>query len=132
MDIKLVNQPPNSPDTNINDLAFFRSISCLQHKIGAGTNKGTLIASVNQAFDQYEWRKLRNSWLTLQCCYTSIIESYGSNHYKIEHMNKAKLEREGKLPSAIVVTDWASQFYPESDNEMEDDTDDSFSLITQP
>lgn len=29
-DIRLVNQPPNSPDTNILDLGFFNSIQSLQ------------------------------------------------------------------------------------------------------
>ena len=112
LDLVLVNQPPNSPDTNINDLAFFRSIASLQHKIGAGTNKGTLIGSVYEAYEQYHWKKLRNSWLTLQCCYNSIIESYGGNDYKLTHMNKEKLEREGQLPTSIIVSEWSGQFYP--------------------
>ena len=110
LNISLINQPPNSPDTNINDLAFFVSIQSLQHKIGAGTNKGTLIASVNQAFEQYPWQKLRDSFLTLQTCLNSIIEHHGGNDYKIQHMSKARLEKEGRLPSTLEVTDAFHQF----------------------
>jgi hypothetical protein len=41
--IQLYNQPPNSPDTNINDLAFFASIQSLQHKICNGATKDSLV-----------------------------------------------------------------------------------------
>ena len=50
LDVKLYGQPANSPDTNINDLAFFASIQALQHQIGSGNKVGTLIDLVNQAF----------------------------------------------------------------------------------
>ena len=114
--LTLINQPPNSPDTNINDLAFFVCIQNLQHKIGAGTNKGTLIASVKEAFRRYPWQKLRNSFLTLQCCLNCIIETHGDNNYKIPHINKAKLEREGWFPSAVGVTPAAAQFMEDTDD----------------
>lgn len=39
--VQIYNQPPNSPDTNINDLAFFVSIQSLQHKLGSGTSLET-------------------------------------------------------------------------------------------
>ena len=136
LNIKLVNQPPNSPDTNINDLAFFASIQSLQHKIGAGSNKGTLIASVNDAFAMYPWKNLRNSWLTLQCCFNSIIEHHGDNCYKIKHMSKERLEKAGSLPVSILVTEHAGQFYEEDANDLEMEVEDEFeeelSLVTQP
>ncbi len=110
LDVEMYNQPPNSPDTNVNDLAFFVSLQSLQHKIGAGNNKATLIKSVYYAFEQYPWQKLRDAFLTLQCCLNEIIETHGDNNYKIPHMNKAKLEREGLLPSTIRVTEAAEQF----------------------
>ncbi len=113
LDIKLVNQPPNSPDTNINDLAFFVSIQSLQHKIGAGSNKESLIQSVMEAYEKYDWKKLCNSWLTLQCCLNCIIEVNGNNDYKIVHMNKERLEREGQLPTTIRATQIADDWMEE-------------------
>ena len=110
LSVELYNQPPNSPDTNINDLAFFVAIQSLQHKIGAGNNKETLIESVLQASTNIPMTSLRNAFLTLQCCLNSIIEHHGGNDYKIRHMNKAQLEREGKLPTNVFVTDAADQF----------------------
>ena len=113
LDIKLVNQLPNSPDTNINDLAFFVSIQLLQYKIGAGSNKESLIQSVMEAYEKYDWKKLRNSWLTLQCCLNCIIEVNGNNDYKIVHMNKERLEREGQLPTTIRATQIADDWMEE-------------------
>jgi hypothetical protein len=83
--VELYNQPPNSPDTNINDLAFFASIQSLQHKILEGSNKQSIVDAVLQAYRIYPWKKLRNSFLTLQCCLNEIIESDGDNDYKIPH-----------------------------------------------
>jgi hypothetical protein len=119
--VSLYCQPPNSPDTNINDLAFFRSIQSLQHKIGSGNNAGTLIASVEQAFAEYPWKKLRNAFLTLQCCLNDIIECHGDNDYKIKHMNKEGLERQGKLPTTIRATQTIEQFIGGDDGHFYDD-----------
>jgi hypothetical protein len=56
--VEIYNQPPNSPDTNINNLAFFASIQTLQHRIGSGNNTSSLIAAVNEAYNNYSWKKL--------------------------------------------------------------------------
>ena len=115
---------PSLPDTNINDLAFFCSLQL------CSINKGTLIASINQAFALCEWKKLRHLLLSLRCCYNSAIEAYyGDNKYKIKHMNKAKFEKQGKLPPAIVATDWAKQFYEELDDEKMEDGDNNFPCL---
>ena len=129
--VQIYNQPPNSPDTNINDLAFFVSIQSLQHKLGSGTSLETLIASVLEAYDQYPWHKLRNAFLTLQCCLNCIIEENGGNKYKIPHMSKEKLENAGMLPMNVRATDAYLQYYEmdemdidDNDNDDGDDDDD--------
>ena len=38
-------------------------------------------------------------------CLNMIIKHLGHNDYKIPHMNKAKMEWEGRLPTVINVTD---------------------------
>ena len=104
LNVEVTHQPPNSPDLNINDLAFFRSIQSLQQR-EATNNTTQLIAAVHQAFNKYPGYKIDNAFLTLQCCFNSIIERDGNNDYRIVHMNKARLNRLGLLPVSIRVTD---------------------------
>ena len=40
-------------------------------------------------------------FLTLQSCMLEIMKAKGSNKYKILHMKKGSLEREGRLPIQI-------------------------------
>lgn len=54
--ITLYNQPAQSPDLNINDLAFFRSIQALYYE-AAPNNEEELIAAVLAAFRDYCPRK---------------------------------------------------------------------------
>ena len=121
--IELYNQPPNSPDTNINDLAFFASIQSLQHKILGGVTKDSLVDAVYQAYELYPWKKLRNAFLTLKCCLNLIIECNGGNDYKIVHMSKDRLERAGMLPTNIIVTKeaqhWIDNRHDDIDNNNE-------------
>ena len=105
--ITLFNQPAQSPDTNINDLAFFRSIQSLYYE-AAPENEFALIRAVLDAYDDYPSTKLNRMWLTYQSCLNEIIECHGDNTYKIPHMGKEQLEREGKLPSVLPVTELAA------------------------
>jgi hypothetical protein len=119
LDVELINQPPNSPDTNVNDLGFFNSIQTLQHKIGSGTNKGSLIAAVNQAHHDHPWRKIRDVFLTLQSCLNCIIENHGGNDCKVPHVSKEKLEREGLLPLSLQATAEAAAFLQDDESQQE-------------
>ena len=94
-------QPPNSPDLNICDLSFFRSLQSQQVKQTPTRTSVELIDSVTQAFDVYAPYKLRYSFLTLQGCMNCIIAHGGNNDYKIPHMGKHRLDREGRLPETI-------------------------------
>ena len=51
--IKLINQPANSPDTNILDLFFFNSIQALQDQTTLNT-VDEVIAEVRRVFEQQE------------------------------------------------------------------------------
>lgn len=42
-------------------------------------------------------------WLTLMQVMNAIIEDDGRNDFKLPHMGKAKLEREGRLPTVLEV-----------------------------
>jgi hypothetical protein len=88
-----------------------------------------LIGAVHAAFDQYEFSKLNYAFLTLQCSMNSIIDCGGYNSYKILHMGKGKLEREGLLPISIHATTEANEWVTRNDNlddleiDVEDDDD---------
>jgi hypothetical protein len=84
-------------------LAFFASLQSQQVK-RASYNRGELVQAVQAAYDAYEPCKLDYAFLTLQCCFNSILEAGGGNDYKICHMGKAKLARSGDLPVSVQVT----------------------------
>ena len=79
-------QSPNSPDTNILNLGFFRAIQSFNDDCPA--NEEELIQSVEKAYGEYPLRKLNHVRLTLQSCLNMIMENDGGNDYKIPHMEK--------------------------------------------
>ena len=80
LNLTVFTQSPNSPDTNILDLVFFRAIQSFNHDCPA--NEEELTKSVEK---EYPLRKLNHVWLTLQSCLNMIIENDGGNNYKIPH-----------------------------------------------
>ncbi|KAK9723962.1 hypothetical protein RND81_05G037300 [Saponaria officinalis] len=71
-DINLVCQPPNSPDLNILDLEFFRSIQTLQHK-KCPESILELIESVGKAYAEVDDEKLKFVWVSLHACMNEIL-----------------------------------------------------------
>ncbi|KAL7568198.1 hypothetical protein ACA910_020889 [Epithemia clementina (nom. ined.)] len=114
-DTTIFNQAANSPDTNVNDLGFFRAIQSAND--GVAANEAELIQDVQKAFDNYSKDRLNRVWLTLQSCFNSIIECNGGNDYKIEHIGKERLERIGRLPTTLRVTSHACCDIDEDDRE---------------
>ena len=102
VDIELYNQPANSPDLNINDLGFFRAIESIQQKHRSRVAE-ELIENVNKAFEAYTANDINKIWVTHQSCMVEILKALGGNQYKIPHMKKDKLLREGKLPTSLCV-----------------------------
>ena len=106
LNLTVFTQSPNSPDTNILDLGFFRAIQLFNDDCPA--NEEELIKLVEKAYGEYPYRKLNHVWLTLQSCLNKIIENDGGNNYKIPHMGKQSLQRRGLLPVVLDVTPAAS------------------------
>lgn len=104
LDIRLRNQPPNSPDLNVLDLGFFTAIQSLQQRIQQ-RNIDDLIRAVEQAFGATTRRTLNNVFLSLQNVMDEIIANNGGNNFQLRHMSKERLEREGRLPVSIAVSD---------------------------
>jgi hypothetical protein len=98
--IQLLCQPANSPDMNVLDLGYFNSIQSLQHEAAPKTID-ELVEAVYQSFERLKISKLTNILLTLQLVMEQCILHHGNNDFKIPHMSKQKLEREGRLPLSI-------------------------------
>jgi len=62
-----------------------------------------LIATVQQCYEDCPISKLKQLWITLQAMCNEIVTSAGDNNFKMPHMNKEKLEREGQLPAVLDV-----------------------------
>ena len=94
--IRLVHQPPNSPDTNVNDLGWFRSIQSLQIQRVAHT-VDDLVSAVSQSFEELSHTTLNKVFLSLQGCMIEIMTHKGHNDYKLPHMKKDTLIQEERL-----------------------------------
>ena len=99
--IKLVTQPAQSPDPNHLDLSFFRSLQSRQWDHGFALEIDGLVAQVRRAYTEFPPRKIDFGFLTLQSCLEEILVSHGDNEYKIPHMRKERLLRDGVLPLRI-------------------------------
>ncbi|CAM9338776.1 unnamed protein product, partial [Scytosiphon promiscuus] len=108
-DLRLINQPANSPDTNILDLGFFNSIQSLQDRT-TPRNVDEMIDAVKVAWNTQSPKVLNRVWLSLQSCLRETMLAGGNNDYKIPHMNKEKQERAGTLPWQVDCTQevWAA------------------------
>ena len=115
-------QSPNSPDTNILNLGFYKAIQSFNDDCPA--NEEELIKSVEKAYGEYPMRKLNHVWLTLQSCFNMFIENDGGNDYKILHMGKESLEWRGLLPRVLDITPTANAWLnPMMDNDSNQDSD---------
>lgn len=103
MNCRLETQPAQSPDLNINDLSFFHSIASLTKKKKPKTTLD-LIKLVQDEYDAYPPDKLNRMWLTHQAVMNEILEHDGDNDYKLPHLKKSQLERQGRLPIALQMS----------------------------
>ncbi|XP_057784891.1 uncharacterized protein LOC131002405 [Salvia miltiorrhiza] len=55
-DIRIIHQPPNSPDTNINDLGWFRAIQSLQVQ-AVSSNETELVQAVQKSFEESDFKQ---------------------------------------------------------------------------
>ena len=107
--IRMLTQPARSPDVNVLDLGFFRALQTNYWGIGFARNVDELVANVHKAFADYDAMTLDRIWVTAASVLDHIIMCNGGNDYKIPHLGKAKLERQGKLPVTLEVSDRARE-----------------------
>ena len=106
--ITLETQPAHSPDTNILDLGFFRSLQADQWKQPRPNDINGLIGVVERAYDDFQPIRIDKTFVTLSTCLNEIISSDGDNTYRIPHIGKdAIIKRDGKLPRHVALTEAA-------------------------
>ena len=106
-DIRLINQPPNSPDTKIMDLGFFASIQSLQDRTRAKTIDD-LLHEVELAWAASDSGKLGKVWTSLQACLEQILLCDGDNIYKPPYLRKDAAARGGTpIPRRYPVSEEA-------------------------
>ncbi|KAM3221949.1 hypothetical protein P3L10_021219 [Capsicum annuum] len=93
-DIRLMCQSPNSPDLNVLDLGFFRSIQSLQHKESLKSIDDRVTAVI-KSYEYFSTEKSNYVFLTLQSCMMEIMKVKGLPDYKIQHLSKDNLARKG-------------------------------------
>ncbi|XP_057787677.1 uncharacterized protein LOC131004935 [Salvia miltiorrhiza] len=82
--------------------SWFKAIQSLQVQT-VSTNEGELVQAVQKSFEELSELTLNNVFLSLQGCLTEIMKVKGQNCYKIPHMKKGMLARQGNLPMALEV-----------------------------
>nr|BAK07566.1 predicted protein [Hordeum vulgare subsp. vulgare] len=99
-DIRMIYQPPNSPDTNILDLGWFASIQAMFHKKMPKT-LAEIVQKVNQSLAEYPHQKLNRIWLSHQACMREIIKHKGSIHYAVPHLKKKSIRETRTSPGSF-------------------------------
>ena len=82
-----------------------------------------------EAFRTYPRVLINRTWLTLQSCLNEIIEKHGGNNYKIPHMSKERLEREGQLPTVLPVTQRLEEILEHNQEDNEDNIEESEDIL---
>ena len=100
--IKLITQPAQSPDLNINDLGFFSSLKSRVWQESFSTCD-ELAASVATMYDDYDAETLERIWQSLFKIYNQVFRTLGRNDFDVEHSQTEKKQQEGKLHKVVSV-----------------------------
>ncbi|KAF0771846.1 hypothetical protein AaE_002392 [Aphanomyces astaci] len=97
-------QPPNSPDLNVLTLASLpRSSPYSTKKMNRTEND--VIRNTFEGFDELNYEKLENVFLTFQAVMRLVLEHGGDNYSALPHLKKAALRRAGLLMSNVTCPD---------------------------
>ena len=100
LDIRIMNQPPNSPDMNVLDLGFFASLQAKTYLKNARTIDD-IVQNTLKEYEDYDTELVDKVFFTLQGCFIEVMKDGGGNGYKIPHLSKDHLERFSMLPRSL-------------------------------
>lgn len=79
---------------------FLYVIQALQYK-EASTTIDELIEAMVKSFERFSSVESTKIFLSLQACMIEIMKTKGSNNYKIPHIQKGVMQRQGTLPTQL-------------------------------
>mmetsp|Transcript_4867 Transcript_4867/g.12349 ORF Transcript_4867/g.12349 Transcript_4867/m.12349 type:complete len:507 (+) Transcript_4867:142-1662(+) len=83
--IRIIAQPPNSPDCNLLDLAFFNSLACQVSKRST-PNVDELVKVVHEVYNTFHTpEKLMKLWALKKAVLQRIAANDGGNQFKMPH-----------------------------------------------
>jgi hypothetical protein len=100
--INLITQPAQSPDLNINDLGFFRSLKTRVLQMRFSTIEG-MMKVVYDEYERYDTETLERVWQCLFVVYNKVLEELGGNGYKLDHTGTRQAQLRGELNSRVEV-----------------------------
>jgi hypothetical protein len=97
--VRIEMQPPNSPDTNLNELCFFSSLASAVSKQHT-PDPDTLAKEVTRLFETWHTPdKLTKLWAIKTACLCKIWGIEGDNDYKTHRLSSGRAGRaEGRAP----------------------------------
>ncbi|XP_021755471.1 uncharacterized protein LOC110720732 [Chenopodium quinoa] len=101
--IKMVYQPPQSPDLNVLDLGLFIVMQSIQYQ-SFPKNVEELVKVVEEAYNTFDPISNKFTWITLQSCMTEILKMMEDNNFTPTHMKKRSLEKQGILPERLTFS----------------------------
>ena len=62
-----------------------------------------MIKAINDAYDTFEPKLLKKTWIQYQLCMIEVLKAKGGNNYKNPHIGKQRLDRLGMLPRQLEI-----------------------------
>lgn len=90
-------QPPNSPDIDVNDMCFFRSLASQASKLAnvRSDSYENIVCNVVRAFDNYPADAIYRAYAETFAVYREILKHCGGNDFKMPHGDIRKNESHG-------------------------------------
>ena len=92
--VKLVTQPAQSPDLNVNDLGFFASLKSRVWGMKA-SSIDELVETIFDQYEKYDGDTMERVWQSLFKVYNQTLRLMGDNDLKVEHTGVSRRQRAG-------------------------------------
>ena len=120
-EITVFTQPAQSPDTNINDLAIFPSMSRRFNKLQKHekvNDLNRLTGNAQQTWNDFPTDVLTKAWTTKTNVLKSIIKAKGGNNFNLPHTKDVE-----DLDWDALFAEWEEENQEESLSDQEDATE---------